>query len=162
MNKQRSVYYRYWNKVDRKGANECWNWKGVRTRAGYGQIRVDGKMVYTHRFAYQNWRGDIPDGMFVCHKCDNRSCCNPNHLFLGTPADNTADMIKKGRDSRPIFKGEAHGSAKLTEVDVMAIKKRLTAGGESQKAIAADYGVRQQQISHINTGKSWSDLPSHA
>ena len=158
MNKRKNLYRRYWNKVDRKGANECWNWRGATNSSGYGMIKVGGKMVKTHRFAYQNWRGDIPDGMFVCHKCDNPACVNPLHLFLGTPADNMADRDAKGRQA----KGEAHGCAKLTEADVVTIKNRLANGGETQTAIAAEYGVSKPAISRINTGKQWRDLPSPA
>ena len=153
MNKQDSPYRRFWNKVDRKGANECWEWKGAKLNCGYGRFGVGGEVVLTHRFAYQNWRGNIPEGMYVCHKCDNRACCNPNHLFLGTHVDNMADMVRKGRQN----KGEVNGQAKLSAANIVKIKKRL-ANGETQVAIAADYGVAQSQISRVKDGKTWSSV----
>ena len=145
---------RFWRNVDRKGANECWEWKGAKIRTGYGRFKVGGKMVYTHRWSYERYRSEIPDGMFVCHHCDNPACVNPLHLFLGTQADNMADRDAKGRQ----IKGEAHSGAKLTEADVVAIKRRLQAGGETHKAIATDYGVSQRLISRINTGRQWTHV----
>ena len=155
MNKQDSPYRRFWNKVDRKAANQCWNWKGGKGGKGYGLLGVDGKKVLVHRFAYENWRGDIPDGMFVCHKCDNRACVNPIHLFLGTHADNMADRNAKGRQAK--LKGEANGQAKLSEANIVEIKKRITAG-ETQRAIAFDYGVAQSQISRVKDGRTWQSV----
>lgn len=87
----------FWSHVDIQGANECWPWKNVRTRQGYGTKKVSGKWVYSHRMAYEYAFGPIPDGLLVCHKCDNPPCCNPNHLFLGTGRDNVRDAISKGR-----------------------------------------------------------------
>jgi hypothetical protein len=75
----------------------CWEWTGYRTRDGYGSVKHAGKMMKAHRVAYEAAYDPIPDGMIVCHKCDNPACCNPNHLWLGTDADNQRDMVAKGR-----------------------------------------------------------------
>ena len=145
---------RFWRKVDVPSADECWEWTGAKRSDGYGIINIDGKLVSAHRWSYKKYRGEIPDGMFVCHKCDVRLCVRPDHLFLGTHADNVADMMQKGRQN----KGEVHGMSKLSNSDVTAIKKRLAAGRELQKDIGADYGVTQARISEINTGKGWAHV----
>ena len=89
---------RLFQRVDKSG--ECWLWTGGKTYDGYGMMKVDGRQTYVHRFSYQLHKGEIPEGMFVCHSCDVPNCVNPDHLWLGSPADNTADMFKKGRNRK--------------------------------------------------------------
>jgi hypothetical protein len=88
---------RFWDKVIILGENDCWNWCAFKNKRGYGKYYLDGKKVYAHRYSYIMHHGDIPEGLCILHKCDNPSCVNPNHLFLGTHKDNTQDMISKGR-----------------------------------------------------------------
>lgn len=89
---------RLWGNVE-KDANGCWNWRGARYRKGYGRISIDGRQVAAHRTAYRLAHGEIPDGLVVRHRCDNPPCINPDHLEVGTAADNSRDMVERGRSA---------------------------------------------------------------
>lgn len=144
-----------------KGAEDaCWVWEKGRTTKGYGCMKFRGKAEVSSRISYTLHKGEIPAGLFVCHKCDNRLCVNPAHLFLGTNADNTADKVAKRRQSRGVIhsvatRGEKNGAAKLTEIDVSVIR---SIKGETQTAIAKRYGVYPSVICNIVRGKSWSHV----
>lgn len=124
-------------------ATGCWNWKGAKRAGGYGAVRLDGRIRVAHRASFEDHKGPIPAGMDVCHRCDNPACINPDHLFLGTTADNMADMVAKGRQG-----------AKITKADALAIR---TASG-TQRELAARFGISQGQISHIRSGKNWAHV----
>ncbi len=138
-----------------KGApNECWEWAAHIDSAGYGGFRVGRRMVGAHRIAWELANGPIPvgegsHGTCICHTCDNKSCVNPDHLFSGTHSDNMADMVAKGW-AGPL-RGEAHGNAKLTDLQVFQI--RMIDRDMSQTKIARMFGVGQTQISNILSGK---------
>lgn len=154
-----------WEKyVDRAG--DCWLWTGSRNGKGYGGLRTGRHIEKAHRLAWEFYVGPIPSGLFVCHHCDNPPCVNPTHLFTGTPAENQADKVRKGRSFHPtgdlrrtVPRGEGMGrGAKITESDVRAIRDRYAAGGVTQAAIALDYGLCAQQVGHIVLRKSWAHV----
>ena len=130
---------------------DCWIWSGSKTSDGYGVIGVGrGKQVRAHKASYETFVGNIPPGMLVCHSCDNPACIHHEHLFLGTPKDNTKDMYEKGRASPPL-RGEAHPTAKLTDSQVDTIRNRRKSG-EQLKNIARDYGISFQHVSALSIG----------
>lgn len=123
---------------------KCWEWMKVLNHKGYGRINISKKIMLAHRVVWLYFYKEIPKGLFVLHKCDNRKCVNPNHLFLGTNQDNTNDMIKKNR----LKKGKELPHTRLFENDVTNIKQ-LYLNGVSQRKIAKVYGVAQQTISKV-------------
>lgn len=126
----------------------CWIWMGYKNKLGYGQINIDGKPRGVHRILYEIVHGKIPDGMCALHKCDVPSCVNPDHIFIGTKALNSADMVLKKRSTY----GEKNARAKITELDVKTIRFFK---GSNQKILGKIYGISQTNISTIMCGKSW-------
>lgn len=134
-----------------KSETGCWIWIGAAMGPmGYGQISTKRKTLPAHRVSWTIFRGEIPKGLFVLHKCDVPKCVNPDHLFLGTPKDNMADMVKKNRS----LKGHRHPSAKLTESQIHEIR----ASQMSQRALAVKFGVLQQTISDICRRRIWKHI----
>ena len=134
-------------------ATGCLEWTATTGRWGYGRTTMDGRTVYAHRAAWIVAHGPIPDGLFVCHTCDNTGCVNVRHLFLGTHADNMRDMVEKGR-AHP---GEKHGRAKLTDDQALTIRRRRAAG-ERGVDLAREYGVTTRTITRIVRGENWRHL----
>lgn len=141
----------FWEKVEKKSDDECWEWLASIQEDGYGSFK--GKLA--HRVSWELTNGNIPLGILVCHKCDNCSCVNPNHLFLGTQLDNMQDMVSKGRGYDK--SGENNPKAKLTEKDVFEVH-RMRNSGISSKQIARNFGVTPTTIHYILSGKSWSNV----
>lgn len=133
----------------------CIEWAGRRAKDGYGRIDNGKQGLLTHRYAWELKHGPIPEGLNVLHKCDNPPCCNDEHLFLGTLADNNADRDSKGRQVTP--RGESCGTAKLTDKDVIEIRRRLSAG-EAYQSIASAFQVSRSCISRIKLGVTWAHL----
>ena len=167
-------------KYARRSDDGCWIWSGYRDRKGYGRLLVDGQPERSHRLSYRLHKGEIPDGLCVCHTCDNRACVNPDHLFLGTSADNVADRVAKGRSAtgdkhgartRPermprgdnhyarrnpqvMKRGEENGRAKLSTADVIAIRL----GGESARAAGRRLGVSKTTVLKIRRSILWAHI----
>lgn len=137
---------RFWSKADIGDGNVCWDWHST-IREGYGSIKIGDKKFSSHRIAYQLTYGEIPAGLCVCHKCDNRKCINPNHLFVGTRGDNNRDRHLKGRSN--FIKGESSVLAKLKNRDIDQIRKLYSTKKYKQYFLAAKFGVDQGYISKI-------------
>lgn len=146
---------RFWKYLDAGALSNCWEWMGA-LRNGYGVMSIGGKVVYTHRFSYELHYGPLAPGVQALHKCDNRKCCNPYHLFAGTHADNMKDMYAKGRGTGGAKKGCK--PVVLTEDDVLEIR-RLVAEGVRYPVLSEQFGVTTSNISMIVTRKRWKHLP---
>lgn len=143
----------FWARVDQPDSG-CWAWTGVVDRGtGYGHVQYRGRNVLAHRLAYELACGPIPAGLQVCHACDNRRCCRPDHLWLGTHADNLRDAVAKGR----MHRGERHGHARLTAEDIVDIRRGLAAGIPGA-VLARLHGVHPNTIYNIGKGRSWSHV----
>jgi hypothetical protein len=157
MTRVRPPEERFWEKVAVGEPDECWEWQANKSK-GYGRFRVRAgeSMWRTHRYAYVITKGPIPDGMIVCHSCDNPPCVNPAHLWLGTDADNAADRKAKGRSDAA--RGEACWRASLTESQVQEIRLRYSTGGIRQIDLADEFGVNQATISQVVLRKVWKHV----
>ncbi|GAA3882836.1 HNH endonuclease [Haloarcula argentinensis] len=155
----KKVSGRFWSKVDKGDAEDCWEWQAARSDSGfgngrgYGQFKFDGSMRNAHRIAYALENGD-PEGELVLHKCDNPGCVNPSHLYLGDQSDNVQDMFERGRKSHS---GDDNPPSKLQRSDVVEIKHRLS--DETHSSIAEDFGVSRSTISMISSGDNWGHVP---
>ena len=146
---------RFWSKVNKKGEDDCWKWRGAEAQ-GYGQFNISGKIYKTHRVSYYLITKVNLKELCVCHHCDNRKCCNPNHLFLGTHQDNMLDRDNKNRGVT--FKGEEHGRAELTEAQVLEIRARYAKGGYTHRGLAEEYNLVHSQIGFIIRHQSWKHI----
>lgn len=138
-------------------ADACWPWQGALHTQGYGRCwdGERGKVAYAHRLVYTLLVGPIPDGLDIMHTCDNPPCVNPAHLRVATHRENMLDKCAKGRANMP--RGEAAGQAKLTEDQVRDIRRRVAAG-ETQRRVAAEYGISQPAVGYIVRRMTWSHV----
>lgn len=143
---------RFWSKV--RKTDVCWEWRASRTDLGYGKFVALGEQL-AHRVSWRLHRATPPGGLLVCHKCDNPSCVRPDHLFLGTAADNVADMVAKRRHSAA--RGERSGAAILTTGQVREIRRRLAEGSPCSE-LAAVYGVHRSTIHLIAKRRNWAHV----
>lgn len=126
--------------------NGCWYWSFSYDSEGYGHVRINGVLEKAHRVSYEVFNGSIPNGLMVCHRCDNPACVNPEHLFLGTNSDNMKDMYQKGRGNTPV-----EWAKKLTLEQASEIKQ---ASGTHQ-TIADKYGIDRTMVGKIKSGRNW-------
>lgn len=144
---------RFWSKVSNYGdPDKCWEWQASKTPQGYGHFPLGRTIQIASRIAWEISRGDVPQ-LHVLHSCDNPSCCNPDHLFLGTNHQNVLDSVNKHR--RAPKRGEMNGRHKINAEQAQEIRKRYAQDNTLQKDLAIEYGISQVQIGHIVHGKAW-------
>lgn len=148
-----SLVFRFWQYVDVRKKDECWNWLGcLAIRGSYGQINEKGKLLKTHRVSYILQYGKIPKNKIICHKCGNPKCCNPFHLYAGTALDNIADAKRHGTFFVPDgAKGEQHHDAKLNKEKVLFILNSKKKGAD----LARQFSVTPSAISAVRKGRTW-------
>ena len=144
---------RFWSKVNIRASDECWTWTGPLNSAGYGHICVRLTDYMAHRVAYELAKGPIPNGLVIRHTCDNKMCCNPNHLITGTYAQNSQDAIDRGLTLR----GEDASLAKLTDEQVIELRSRY-ARGDKQQWLAERFDITQSTVSAIVNRKTWRHI----
>jgi hypothetical protein len=151
---------RFWSKV-LKGDN-CWEWQSLKNELGYGEIRQGSSKepkVKAHRVSWEIHFGPIPERMIICHKCDNPSCVNPEHLFLGSFSDNMRDMDSKGRRRKNPVIGERHHRAKLSDKKVTEIRDKFLPFVVTKRQLALEYGVSEITIKNVLSRRTWRHLP---
>lgn len=147
---KKTIDEQFWSKVKKGRKNECWLWTGAMNKAGYGNIKVNGAYTNAHRISYSIHFGSIGIGLVVCHKCDNPSCVNPNHLFAGTPHENDIDKVRK---KRHIY-GAKHPMAKLSDSEVLVIRDEIG----THELIAKRHNVSRRLIGMIKNRSIWRHL----
>lgn len=139
-------------------ATRCWKWSGTKDPKGYGKILYNKKIIGAHRLSYILHISEIPDNIYVCHKCDNPECCNPEHLIAGTQSENIQDMVNKNRQRKNYdINGENNPAAKLTAKQVLEIRN-LAQQKIKRKTIAQTFGVSLALIEKIISRSVWNHI----
>lgn len=136
----------------------CWVWVGARKPTGYGNFFLNGRYEVAHRASWLIYKGEIPSGYLVCHRCDNPSCVNPDHLFLGTPKENMEDMKEKGRAKGIAAGGENHPVSKLSDGDVIKMRRMRNKSGLTLQRIADHFCVSAATVSLVCRRKIWKQI----
>ncbi len=143
---------RFWARVQK--SSDCWTWASTKAPNGYGVLRYKGHTASAHRISWELANGPVPAGLYVCHRCDNPACVNPEHLFLGTPAENTEDARVKGR----LAHGERISLAKLTDSQVRQIRALYASGNCTYVQLALQFGVTKGTIGKVINRNTWAHI----
>lgn len=159
------VEIRFWKSIIKDKAisspfvkSPCWKWTGNKYNNGYGMLCCESKTVRAHRWAYRRFVGEIPNGLCVCHHCDNRDCVNPDHLFVGTQSDNLLDAKRKGRLEMGCKKGNGNYRTKLTALCVAEIRSPINRA-ISCREFGRKFGVCPRAIYDVRIGRTWKFIP---
>jgi len=143
-----------WKKIDIKDKDDCWDWNGAKDKDEYGRMSINCILKYSHRIVYEETHGSIPSGLYILHKCNNPSCCNPNHLYIGTQYTNAKQMVFEHRQAR----WNRNGQAKLNKDGVLKIRFLYSTGEYSCGDLGKIFGISRQQIYRIIKNKNWKHL----
>lgn len=159
LSKQEKELPRFWEKIEK--TETCWNWKAHKLKKGYGHFHSKGKEILAHRYSYELHKGKIPENLFVLHSCDNPSCVNPDHLWLGTKKDNRNDCESKGREklfgNKEAKKGTENDNNKLSESEVLMIRS-LKKEGKTFEELARKFSINRITVQQIVYRKTWKHI----
>ena len=154
--KNHTLLERFWENVDVRGENDCWEWQASRTTAGYGVIYWNGENTYTHRLSLEFDNRPVSSRFHACHTCDNPPCVNPKHLFVGSPRGNMLDKVAKGRHTH----GENHPHSKLSDLEISEIRRLVSENGIIVD-IAKQFNVSRGYVTELASNRKRIKRESH-